>query len=355
MFPSPEFHAKLSIQNKNMRTKIIATLGPSSESKEMIHKLLKEGMDIARFNFSHCSYEEFKARKAKLREAGKELKKEALLLQDLQGPRIRVGEIPGGSMELREGETLVFSTKIKRDARFIFIDDPNLHLDLRVGEPIYLANGEMMLKTKKIAGDKIYAEVERGGTLISRKGVNVPNTKLTTSGLTAKDIKDVKFALKEGVDYIAISFVQTAGDVEKLRKLVKNKAKIIAKIETALALENIDEIIQASDAIMVARGDLGIEVAEEKLPFIQKNLLRQAAWHGKGSIVATQMLLSMINSPRPTRAEVSDIANAVLDGADAVMLSDETASGKHPGKALETLARVVRQAEKYHFEKPNAL
>lgn len=338
-----------------MKTKIIATIGPASDSPEIIKKLVKDGLDIARFNFSHCTYEEFEARSAKLKKAAKEVKREVAILQDLQGPRIRVGEIPGGSRQLKEGETIVFSTKIKNDKEIIFVDEPYLHADIKKGELIYLANGDMKLLVNKVQGDKIYAEVERGGTLYSRKGVNVPHTKLTTSGLTSKDIKDVKFGLKHGVDYVAISFVQTAEDVLKLKKLVGNKAKIIAKIETALALKNIDSIIQASDGIMVARGDLGIEVAEEKLPFIQKNLIRQAVWHGKASIVATQMLLSMINNPRPTRAEVSDIANAVLDGTDAVMLSDETASGKHPTQALETLVRVVRQAEHYFYDKPNLL
>lgn len=338
-----------------MKTKIIATIGPASDSPEIIKKLVKEGLDIARFNFSHCTYEEFKARAAKLKKAAKEEGKQIAILQDLQGPRIRVGELPGESRELRDGDVVIFSTNIKNDKEIIFVDEPYLHADIKKGELIYLANGEMKLKVERVQGDKIYARVERGGTLYSRKGVNVPHTKLTTSGLTAKDIKDVKFGLKNGVDYVAISFVQTAGDVLKLKKLVGSKAKIIAKIETALALKNIDEIIQASDGIMVARGDLGIEVAEEKLPFIQKNLIRQAAWHGKASIVATQMLLSMINNPRPTRAEVSDVANAVLDGADAVMLSDETASGKHPVQALEALVRIARQAEHYYFDKPNLM
>lgn len=338
-----------------MKTKIIATIGPASDSPEIIKKLVKNGLDIARFNFSHCTYEEFEVRSSKLKRAAKEEKRSVAILQDLQGPRIRVGEIPGGSRQLKDGEGVIFSTKIKGDKEIIFVDEPYLHADIKKGELIYLANGEMKLSVEKIQGDKIYARVERGGILYSRKGVNVPHTKLTTSGLTSKDIKDVKFGLKAGVNYIAISFVQTAEDVLKLKKLVNGKAKVIAKIETALALKNIDEIIQASDGIMVARGDLGIEVAEEKLPFIQKNLIRQAAWHGKASIVATQMLLSMINNPRPTRAEVSDVANAVLEGADAVMLSDETASGKYPVQALETLVKVARQAEQYYFNKPNLL
>lgn len=338
-----------------MKTKIIATLGPSSDAYEVIDHLVRDGLDIVRFNFSHCTYEEFQTRKAKIQKAARAHKKEVAILMDLQGPKIRVGVLPSEGRKLTEGDSVVFSTKIKNDANVIFIDDPYLHVDIKKGESIFLADGAMELTVTKIQADRITAKVKRGGMLYSRKGVNVPHTKLTTSGLTAKDIRDVKFGLKEGIDYVAISFVQTAEDVLRLRSIVKNKAKIIAKIETALALKNIDAIIQASDAIMVARGDLGIEVAEEKLPFIQKNIIRQAAWHGKASITATQMLLSMTGNARPTRAEVSDVANAVLDGSDGVMLSDETASGKHPVRALETLVRIVRQAEAYFFDKPNLL
>ncbi len=338
-----------------MHKKIIATIGPSSESYEVIEKLVKDGLDIARMNFSHCTYEEFKSRKLKIQKAAKKFKKEVLIMQDLRGPRIRVGEIPNGSRALKDGEMVVFSTKVKNDPQIIFVDDPYLHADIKSGEAIYLANGEMKLEVRKVKGDKITAEVTRGGILYSRKAVNTPHTKLTTSGLTEKDIKDLKFGMKEGTDYVAISFVQNAADVFKLKKLIKGRAKIISKIETALALKNIDEIIQASDAIMIGRGDLGVEIDEEKLPFIQKDLIRQAAWHGKGSIVATQMLLSMVNNPRPTRAEISDIANAILDGADAVMLSDETASGKYPAKSLRTLAKVTRYAENYLYHKPNYL
>jgi len=216
-----------------------------------------------------------------------------------------------------------------------------------VGHPVFLANGDMELLVRRVSGVKISAEVVRGGVLYSRKAVNVPHTKLSVSGLTAKDVKDLKFGLKHGVDFIAISFVQSAQDVLKAKKLVGGRARIIAKIETALSLKDIDNIIQAADGIMIARGDLGIEVPEERLPFIQKNLIRHAAWHGKPSITATQMLTSMVNHPHPTRAEVSDVANAVWDGTDAVMLSDETASGKYPVQSLYMMAKIVKQAEEY--------
>jgi pyruvate kinase len=204
----------------------------------------------------------------------------------------------------------------------------------------------MELVVKEVSKTGFTAEVIRGGTLFSRKGVNVPETLLSESGLTAKDVADVAFGLEQGIDYVAISFVQTADDVRKLKDIVQGRAKIISKIESAVALKHIDEIIQESDAIMIARGDLGVEIPLERVPFVQKNLIRQAIWHKTGTIVATQMLLSMVNSPDPTRAEVSDVANAILDGADAVMLSDETAGGAYPIEAIQTLARIARETER---------
>lgn len=330
-----------------MRTKLIATIGPRSESKEMLEKLVEAGMNIARMNFSHCTYDEFKMRKKHLMAIGKKLNRKIEILQDLQGPRIRVGELPPEGRTLKDGEIVIFSTKKESDPSIIFVDSPRLHTDINKGDLIYLTNGEMELVTQAIKGEHIHAKVIRGGVLYSRKAVNVPDTKLSISGLSAKDIKDLKFALAEGVDYIAISFVQSADDILKARKYVGTKAKIIAKIETALALKNIDSIIQVSDGIMVARGDLGIEVPIEKLPFIQKNLIRHAIWHNTPVITATQILTSMINHPHPTRAEVSDIANAVFDGTDAIMLSDETAAGQYPVQALKTAVKVIKQTEEY--------
>jgi pyruvate kinase len=345
-----------------MRTKIIATIGPASDSGEMIRKFVDAGMDIARINFSHCTDENFLKYKKRIAAASRATGRKIPIMQDLQGPRIRVGELPPEGRRLIEGEAVVFSTNKaeteKGGARAIFVDSPKLHSDMRTGELIYLANGDMELVVTKISGNRITARVARGGTLYSRKGVNLPNTKLSSAGLTKKDIRDVKFGLAHGVDLFAISFVQSAADIDALRKLIdprNKKAKIIAKIETALAVENIDGIISASDAIMIARGDLGIEIAAEKIPFIQKNLIRHAGWYGKGSITATQMLTSMIDHQRPTRAEVSDIANAVWDGTDAVMLSDETASGAYPLEALNMMARVVAQAESSRFDRANPL
>ena len=334
-----------------MRTKIIATIGPVSDSPDMIRRFVEAGMDIARVNFSHCTEKNFLLYQTRIA-AARRAKRPIPIMQDLQGPRIRVGELPPEGVKLVEGTLVSFSTK-RGDPGAVFVDSPRLHSDVRRGETIYLANGDMELAIIRIAGTRITARVTRGGTLYSRKGVNLPNTKLSNSGLTPKDVRDVRFALKHGVRMFAISFVQTAGDVAALRRIVGPRATIIAKIETALGVKNIDEIIRASDAIMIARGDLGIEIAAEKIPFIQKNLIRHAGWYGKGTITATQMLTSMIDHARPTRAEVSDIANAVWDGTDAVMLSDETASGNHPFEALRTMVRVVAQAESSRFEHPN--
>lgn len=331
-----------------MKTKIVATVGPSSESPEVIHKLVAAGMDIARMNFSHCTPEEYRSRKKNIAAAAKKEKRHVTILQDLQGPRIRVGsEIPKEGRPLAEKEMVIFSTEPTKERGVITIDHPYLHSEIKAGEPMYLANGQLELIVRKVKGKQIETEVIRGGMLFPRKAVNVPHTKLSISGLTAKDKKDLKFSLSEGVDYVGISFVQSADDIRAARKIIGTKAKIVAKIETAFALRDIDDIIKESDAIMVARGDLGIEVPEEKVPFIQKNLIRHAAWHGKGSIVATQMLLSMVDHAHPTRAEVSDVANAVWDGADAVMLSDETANGQYPVAAIKAMARIAKQAETF--------
>lgn len=337
-----------------MRTKIVATIGPSSASKSMIEHFVAAGMDIARFNFSHGTHEKFAEWFGLIRRTAKKRKKKVRILQDLQGPRIRVGELPPEGLKLQEGETVLFTTT-KGDSQGIFIDHSRLHIDIRRGDPIYLANGEMELVAERVSGNHIVSRVVRGGTLHSRKGVNVPRTKLSNSGLTAKDVRDAKFGISHGVDDIAISFVQSAEDIHKLRKIVGKNVRIVAKIETSLALDNIDAIIRASDAIMIARGDLGIEVPIETLPGLQKNLIRHAQWYGKGTITATQMLLSMIDHARPTRAEVSDVANAVWDGTDAVMLSDETASGKYPLESVRMMASIIHEAESFSLDRPNPL
>lgn len=337
-----------------MRTKIVATIGPASAAKTAIRRMTAAGMNIARLNFSHGTHDAFAGWIAEIRSAARHEKRKVEILQDLQGPRIRVGELPPEGRRLEEGEIVLFTTK-RNDDGGIFIDHARLHLEIHRGDPLYLANGDMELIVERVRESHIAARVIRAGILHSRKAVNVPRTRLSNSGLTAKDIRDVKFGLAQGVDSVAISFVQTAEDVQKLRKIVGTKAKIISKIETSLALENIDAIIRASDAIMIARGDLGIEIPIETVPSVQKNLIRHAQWYGKGTITATQMLLSMVDHARPTRAEVSDVANAVWDGTDAVMLSDETASGKYPVESLRMMARIVHEAESFSLSRPNPL
>lgn len=326
-----------------MHTKITATVGPRCDSADLILGMAEAGMDIARMNFSHCTPEEFLQRQKFIREAEKKLNRHVAILQDLQGPRIRVGELPEEGIVLEVGASYSFTHDISQgSASCIPIDDPYLHLDIKSGDPFFLANGAMELVITSVRDGHITAECVRGGTLFSRKGINVPQTQYHRGALTQKDIIDATFGVQHGVDYVGLSFVQTAEDVQKLRSVLGNSpVKIISKIERAVALEHIDEIIRASDGIMVARGDLGIEIPAEDVPIVQKNLIRQAHWHGKPVMVATQMLLSMIASNHPTRAEVSDVANAVFDRADAVCLSDETANGMYPVDAVKTMKRII--------------
>ncbi len=337
-----------------MKTKIIATIGPKSEDRETLSRLIATGLDIARMNFSHCTEEEFTKRVSIIREEALKQGKKVSVLQDLQGPRIRVGTLPKEGRELHKGEKVVFTTAGEVEGK-IFIDQAILMQSLAVGHRLFLASGDMELVVTKIDGQDFEAEVIRGGMLFSRKGVNVPETHLNFGGLTPKDLKDLEFGLAQGVDYVAVSFVQTAEDIKAVQEIVRGRARIVAKIESAQALRNIDEIIRATDSIMVARGDLGVELPMEKVPYVQKHLIRMAHWHNKGAIVATQMLLSMMENKQPTRAEVSDVANAVLDGADAVMLSDESANGKYPLESVEAMVRIASETEKLFHETDNLL
>lgn len=331
-----------------MNTKIIATVGPKSLDYQVLNSLIRNGVDIIRLNFSHANVNQLITLKKNLKKIKLETGRQALIMQDLQGPRIRIGRLEQ-EIELIDNEVYVFTGgRASLVNREIQIDDPDLYKDLKVGESFFLSNGELELKIIEIKDKKIYAQVERGGLLMSHKGINLPSTNLTRGGLTKKDIDDVEAVLKYEVDYIALSFVQTAADLRKLRKIIGERPiKLIAKIERAIALESIDEIIKESDGIMVARGDLGIELPMEDLPIIQKNLVRHAHWHGKPVIIATQMMTSMMDHPRPTRAEVSDIANAVLDGSDALMLSDETAIGLFPSKAVAFMEKIIKRTENY--------
>lgn len=331
------------------KVKIICTIGPSSDSPEVLEQLVANGMDIARFNMSHAKPEEFLNRKRLIEELNKKYDKNVVILADLQGPRVRVGEMPEEGLKITEGEVLTFSTnEDNKDA--IYISDPYLHQDVAVNQPLYLANGDMELLITEKDGQDFKAKVVRGGILFSRKGVNVPDTKLTTRGLTDKDLKDLEFAAKNGAAYIAMSFVQDGEDLRILKEKIGDPSiKTISKIELKQAIVNLEDILNETDLIMVARGDLGIELPLEELPLLQKYMMQQAGRHGVPSIVATQMLMSMVDHSSPTRAEVSDVANAVLDGAWAVMLSDETASGQYPVEALKYMVRIVERIEKYQL------
>lgn len=334
-----------------MNTKIIATIGPKSEAPEKLGKLLQAGVDIIRVNFSHASYDQYQRIRKFILEFNQINERNVAILLDLQGPRIRVGKMPEGGVILEEGKiyNFVFSSETHKKGGVIPIDNKELHLDIKKNQPLFLCNGEIELIVTMVKGKIISAKVIHGGLLTSNKGINVPDTNMRQGGLTPKDIKDLKFGLKAGVEYVGLSFVQTATDVMKLKQLIgKNKnVKIISKIERAIALKNIDKIITASDMIMIARGDLGIETPIEELPIVQKNLIRHAHWHKTPAIIATQVMTSMIKNQSPTRAEISDIANAVLDGADIVMLSDETAVGDYALEAVTMLKRVIDRTEQY--------
>lgn len=333
-----------------MNTKIIATIGPKSEDYNILKAMAINGLDMIRLNFSHASYDQYYKIKENINKVNTELNLNIKIIFDLQGPRIRIGKLKH-DIEMLEGETYIFMhNKGNIDNLEVPIDDLELINDLKLDDPVFLDNGFIELKVVGIdlLKKRFSAKVERGGLLLSRKGVNVPKTILKRDILTAKDLLDIKFAKKVKPDFVAVSFVQRAEDIIKVRKSLKDEnIKIISKIERGIALDNIDSIIKESDAIMIARGDLGIEVPLEDLPIIQKNLIRHAHWHDKPAIVATQMMASMVDHYRPTRAEVSDVANAIFDGADAVMLSDETAIGVYPIETVAMMNKVINRTDKY--------
>ncbi|MFA7702604.1 MAG: pyruvate kinase, partial [Patescibacteria group bacterium] len=331
-----------------MNTKIVATIGPKSQDYEILKEMIISGVNIVRINFSHATPEQYYAIKTNLDRIKAETGLEVKIIFDLQGPRIRIGKL-AHEVEMREGDVYSFLYNAGNvDNMEIPIDDDGLINDVKIGDPFYLANGDLELRIVDIKDGAIMARVERGGLLLSRKAINIPKTILRRDILTAKDLEDIKFALTVNPDYVAMSFVQNGDDVKHLRSLLgDSKIGIIVKIERATALNHIDEIIRESDGVMVARGDLGIEVPLEDLPIIQKNLIRHAHWHDKPAIVATQMMSSMVDHPRPTRAEVSDVANAIFDGADALMLSDETANGNYPVETIKMMKKVVDKTNNY--------
>lgn len=345
------------------KTKIVATLGPASSSQKTIEEMIKAGLNVCRINFSHGAYEDHAEAIKNIRAADKKLGTFTAILADLQGPKLRVGKMPNDAYELVEGKEVIFTTnKDDQKGDKLYITYPDFAKDVKVGERILLDDGKLMLECT--ASDKkkeVRAKVLFGGILKSNKGVNLPNTKISLPCLTEKDLKDLDFVLDHDVDWIGLSFVRSARDIIELKHIIKSKekhARVVAKIEKPEAVDDIDDIVKVSDALMVARGDLGVEIPLQNVPLVQKMLVKKGINNGKPVIVATQMMESMIESISPSRAEVNDVANAVLDGADAVMLSAETSVGKYPVKVIETMTAIVHEVESsdqiYHHETPPA-
>ncbi|NIM92409.1 MAG: pyruvate kinase [Anaerolineales bacterium] len=340
------------------RTKIVATIGPSTHDQDQLRNLVHAGMDVARLNMSHGSQDQQMEVIRCLRDLSKETGKAIGILLDLQGPKIRTGDLPEGKVvELVQGESvdLVFEPTDRSTSKIV-INYPFLYKDLSKGNRVLLDDGSLELRVVKIDGNRIRTEVVTGGHLGSRKGVNVPGVHLRVPSLTEKDKNDVAFGIKAGVDMIALSFIRAADDIIELRNLVIDNSPecedlpIIAKLEKPEAVERLDEILEQSNGVMVARGDLGVEVSPEKVPSLQKQIIAHAIRHRCFVITATQMLESMIRNPKPSRAEASDVANAIFDGSDALMLSGETAIGDHPIQSVETMERIIVDAE-FHREK----
>ncbi len=340
----------------DVRTKFICTLGPASDNEAVMEGLIRAGASIFRNNFAHAPYDEYRERRAILQRLNERLGTNVQMQADIQGTNIRIGELPGGQLSIIEHTEYTFVTNGgERQDGDIPINDDHLHNEVKAGEPITFVDGALEGEILAVDGHRIRVVMTNGGTLKQKKSVNVPNTEIARSSTTPKDRADLDFLINDaGVDWLAVSFVGCAADVEEVRALVGDKPiKLMSKIERRTAIENLHEIVVASDALMVARGDLGIELPMEEIPVIGKRLIQLGHEHGKPVVIATQMLMSMTDSLRPTRAEVSDVSNAVFDRADAVMLSEETAAGAHPVHALETMVRIVRHTEKYIYNRAN--
>ena len=341
------------------KAKIVTTIGPASQDEPVLRRLFEAGADVARLNFSHGTHAEHAEKIERIRRLSAELNKPISILQDLQGPKLRVGKLPEGGIPLEVGQNVALTNidsleDLKTgadDITLIPMDVPNLARGVKPGSRILLDDGNLEMEVTGVEGEAVHARVVLGGVLSSNKGVNLPGAELGITSFTEKDRIDLEFGLKQGVDLIAISFVRTAADVETVRQAMLEIAPnqkplpIIAKLERPEALDNLHEIIHASDGVMVARGDLGVETSPAEVPIFQKKIIDMANRHAKVVITATQMLESMINNPRPTRAEASDVANAIFDGTDAIMLSGETASGAYPVESVKMMASIVCQAE----------
>lgn len=333
------------------RAKIVCTIGPASHGEPVLKGLVEAGMDVARINFSHGTRDGHRAAFETIRR----LSDSVAIMQDLRGPKIRIGEIADGEVHLAEGEILTLTPRaVAGEARLIHVTYPALPADVSPGDSIYLADGVIHLEVDRISGDEVHCRVIHGGMLTSHKGVNLPGVSISTPALTDEDRDDLAFGLELGMDYVALSFVRSAVEVEEVGRLIReagSKARVVAKIEKREALSELDRIIDAADALMIARGDLGVEIAPEEVPIVQKSIIVECLRRGKPVITATQMLESMTSSERPTRAEASDVANAVIDGTDAVMLSAETAVGDYPVETVQMMRRIIEHAEEYVGER----
>ena len=342
-------------KQKHHKTKIVATVGPACETYDQLKNLVIAGVNVFRLNFSHGSHEDKKKIIDNIRGINKELNCSVAILGDLQGPKLRVGEIENNRLEVKEGDILTFTnTKCVGTLEKIYVSYPNLAGDVVVGNTIMIDDGkiEVMVHSVEANGD-VKVKVTLGGIISSKKGINLPDTKISLPAMTEKDLEDTAFIIKEALDWVALSFVKRVADIEMLRAILnehKSNAKIIAKIEMPEALTNIRDIIISSDAIMIARGDLGVELPVEKIPLIQKELIRKCIHRAKPVIVATQMMESMIDRVKPNRSEITDVANAVIEGADAVMLSGETATGQFPVLVIETMRKIISEVEENGYK-----
>ena len=332
------------------KTKIVCTLGPASESEEIIEKLILTGMDAARFNFSHGTHESHLALLTRVKNVRDRLGRPLATILDTKGPEIRIRSFANGKIELAEGDTFTLTTReVEGDNTIVSVTYSNLHNEVSVGTHLLIDDGLVDIEVTEIKGQDIICNVVTGGPLSNNKSINIPNTHISLPALTEKDKGDLKFAVENDFDFVAASFVRQASDVEEIRAVLDSHGGqhigIIAKIENQEGVDNLEEILRVADGLMVARGDLGVEIPAQDVPVIQKRMIKAAIAQGKHVITATQMLDSMIRNPRPTRAEVSDVANAVFDGTGCVMLSGETASGKHPVEALQTMVDIVTTAE----------
>jgi pyruvate kinase len=354
-YAQPGMDKKAGAEHMVKRTKIVATVGPACDSYEMLVNLVKAGVNVFRLNFSHGTHENKAQIIEKIRKINKELPYNIAILADLQGPKLRVGEIENNALEINPGDMLTFTnTKCVGTREKIYVSYPNLHNDVVPGNIIMIDDGKLEVKVIKILpNNDVKVEVVMGGILSSKKGLNLPDTKISLPALTEKDLADLDFILTQNVDWIALSFVREVKDIIGLKNILKerkSKAKVIAKIEKPEAVNNIRDIILESDGIMIARGDLGVELPIEKVPLIQKEIIRKCMHRAKPVIVATQMMESMIDRVKPNRSEITDVANAVLEGADALMLSAETATGQHPTLVIETMSKIILEIEKTAYD-----